>query len=255
VNRDNPDCLCNRISVDVRIRTESDLAGCVRIAEQVRLLDGYPRYLPTDLGRFIASPEAFAAWVAEEQSGIVGHVALHRSTSDAVLALAGETLNQPRDRLGVIARLLVAPEARRRGVGRLLLETATQECLRRGLWPILDVVTQHSEAIMLYEQAGWIRAGQVAATFSDGNELEEIVFLGPRPDQTTPKSISIRDAVMADMEALQSVFERASLSNENDRGPLLEHPSGSSSRIRESSRDGRESLSRMMTPWSALPPI
>jgi ribosomal protein S18 acetylase RimI-like enzyme len=37
-------------------------------------------------------------------------------------------------------------------------------------------------------------------------------------------SISIRDAEMADMEGLQGVFQRASMSNENDRGPLLEHP-------------------------------
>jgi len=37
-------------------------------------------------------------------------------------------------------------------------------------------------------------------------------------------SISIRDAGIADMEDLQGVFQRASLSNENDRGPLLEHP-------------------------------
>jgi GNAT superfamily N-acetyltransferase len=37
-------------------------------------------------------------------------------------------------------------------------------------------------------------------------------------------SIFIRDARMTDMEELQGVFRRASLSNENDRGPLLEHP-------------------------------
>jgi ribosomal protein S18 acetylase RimI-like enzyme len=43
-------------------------------------------------------------------------------------------------------------------------------------------------------------------------------------DHTAAMPISIRDAVMADMEGLQGVFERASLSNENDRGPLLEHP-------------------------------
>jgi ribosomal protein S18 acetylase RimI-like enzyme len=36
--------------------------------------------------------------------------------------------------------------------------------------------------------------------------------------------IFIRDADMTDMEDLQGVFRRASLSNEGDRGPLLEHP-------------------------------
>jgi len=35
---------------------------------------------------------------------------------------------------------------------------------------------------------------------------------------------ALRDATLADHQDLQRVFRRASLSNENDRGPLLEHP-------------------------------
>jgi GNAT superfamily N-acetyltransferase len=37
-------------------------------------------------------------------------------------------------------------------------------------------------------------------------------------------SIFIRNARITDMEHLQGVFQRASLSNQNDRAPLLEHP-------------------------------
>ena len=37
-------------------------------------------------------------------------------------------------------------------------------------------------------------------------------------------SIFIRDAEITDIEELQGVFQRASLSNENDRKALLEHP-------------------------------
>ena len=163
----------------VRIRTNSDLAKCVVIAEQVHLLDGYPVYLPTSLHRFIASHDALGAWVAEEDGEVIGHVALHQRSSDVVLALAAETLNQPSGRLGVIARLLVAPEARRKGVGRLLLETATGDCLRCGLYPILDVVTEHVEAIRLYEHEGWICVGQVTTKLRSGHEIEELVFRGP----------------------------------------------------------------------------
>lgn len=36
--------------------------------------------------------------------------------------------------------------------------------------------------------------------------------------------ILIRDAEWTDLDDLQGVFQRASLSNENDRGPLLEQP-------------------------------
>ena len=49
-------------------------------------------------------------------------------------------------------------------------------------------------------------------------------LLNRQIDQTAVMSISIRDAEIADMDELQGVFQRASLSNENDRGPLLEHP-------------------------------
>jgi GNAT superfamily N-acetyltransferase len=35
---------------------------------------------------------------------------------------------------------------------------------------------------------------------------------------------TLRDAALADHQELEVVFRRASLSNENDRGPLMEHP-------------------------------
>jgi hypothetical protein len=38
-------------------------------------LDGYPPYLPTDLAGFLIDADALAAWVSEDDNGIVGHVA------------------------------------------------------------------------------------------------------------------------------------------------------------------------------------
>jgi GNAT superfamily N-acetyltransferase len=175
------DRLWKRIFVRIRLRVDSDVHKCVRIAEQVHLLDGYPVYVPNDLEDFVASPDALVAWVAEEDGEILGHVALHAHSSNAVLALASESLGQSSDRFGVVARLLVAPDARRRGIGRSLLGTAAMECVQRGLRPILDVVTEHAQAISLYEGEGWSRAGQVTVTLGDGKEIQEIVFLGPPP--------------------------------------------------------------------------
>jgi GNAT superfamily N-acetyltransferase len=91
---------------------------------QVHELDGYPAYLPGDLRRFVASSSALSAWVAEEGGVILGHVAMHSRSSVAALTLACETLGEPIERLGVVARLLVAPTARRRGIGRMLLDAA-----------------------------------------------------------------------------------------------------------------------------------
>jgi GNAT superfamily N-acetyltransferase len=165
--------------VIVRRRTESDLDECVEIARLVHQVDGYPLYLPTDLHTFLVSPDAYGAWVAEEGGQIVGHVALHPRSTDVALRLACDVLGQPVDRLGIVARLLVAPSGRRRGVGRALLEEAAGEALTRGLWPILDVATQLTPAIQLYERCGWIPVGDVTVQLGGDFTLEERVYRGP----------------------------------------------------------------------------
>jgi GNAT superfamily N-acetyltransferase len=165
--------------VIVRLRTEGDLDACERIARATHELDNYPVYLPGDLRSFLASPDAIAAWVAEVGGDVVGHVALHRRSTGPVMDLAREVTGLPADRLGFAARLVVDPGTRRVGVGRTLLKTAASEATRRGLQPVLDVVTQHQSAIRLYENAGWILAGKVALQLGDLPQLEELVYLGP----------------------------------------------------------------------------
>jgi GNAT superfamily N-acetyltransferase len=165
----------------VRLRTEADEEECLRLVESVRLADGYPAHVAGSLRAFLVSRDAICAWVAVRGEEIVGHVALHRRSSDAVVAFASGQLGRPANRLGVIARLLVAPDSRRQGLGRLLLSTAEQEAFDRGLSPVLDVVITHRLAIQLYEACGWIRAGAVTSRLRDGTELEEIVYFGPRP--------------------------------------------------------------------------
>ena len=163
----------------MRRRTEGDLDACERIARATHGLDNYPVYLPGDLRSFLASPDAIAAWVADAGGDIVGHVALHTRSTSAVMDLACEATGLPIERLGFVARLVVAPGTRRAGVGRTLLGTATDEATRRGLQPVLDVVTVHQAAIRLYENAGWILAGKVALQLEDLPRLEELVYLGP----------------------------------------------------------------------------
>lgn len=171
--------VCKHASLPIRPRVAEDLASCVALARVVHELDGYPVYLPSDLGNFLAPPDAVGAWVAEREGIIIGHVALHSRSSDAVMTLASQALGHPPDRLGVVARLLVSPERRRGGTGRSLLDVATRDALARGLSPILDVVSRHRAAIALYESCGWTRAGRVIASWRDDEEIEEFVYLGP----------------------------------------------------------------------------
>jgi GNAT superfamily N-acetyltransferase len=162
----------------VRPRTEDDFDECVRIGGVVWRRDGYPAYLGTDMRTFLVTSDSLAAWVAEDDGRVIGHVALHRQTIPAVLDMAGRALARPVDRLGVVARLLVDPDARQRGAGKLLLEAATAEAWARGLWPVLDVCSRFGPAIALYERCGWVRAGSVDLVFGDV-EIEELVYLGP----------------------------------------------------------------------------
>jgi len=174
------------IPMVVRERTDADVEACVEIARSVHELDGYPAYLPTDLQRFLVSPDAYTAWVAEQAGTIIGHVALHRRSTVPVLALAGEALQQPVERLAVVARLFVDPSARRSGAGRTLLDVARRDAVARGLWPVLDVATDLHAAIGMYEGCGWTRLGAVTFRFGEDQSLDEYVYAGPQtPEPTT----------------------------------------------------------------------
>jgi GNAT superfamily N-acetyltransferase len=87
----------------------------------------------------------------------------------------------PPSQLAVIVRLLVAPHARRDGVGRALLATATAEAHNRNCVPVLEVTPAFEPAVNLYESCGWTRVDQVQARFRDGSSLPVYVYVGPAP--------------------------------------------------------------------------
>jgi GNAT superfamily N-acetyltransferase len=165
--------------ITIHPRSEDDLRRCEEMARTVHHQDGYPRYLAGSLLSFLAEPGALASWVAEHATEIVGHVALHPTSSSAVMALAQQATGEPAARLGVVARLMVSPDARGEGLGQRLLETAVHDAVRRGLRPVLDVVTDHLQAIELYERCGWSRVGVVAVSLGHGASINEYVYVGP----------------------------------------------------------------------------
>lgn len=165
--------------MEVRGRKEDDLDSCERLARAVHGVDGYPPRLAGDLRHFVSATGAIGAWVVESDGDIVGHVALQRSSSGAVMALASQATGRPPDRLCVVARLLVAPTSRRNGLGSSLLALAAEAGLVRGLWPILDVASHFEPAIRLYERSGWARAGRVTVHLPRSEPLHEVVYIAP----------------------------------------------------------------------------
>lgn len=165
------------------MRRDDDLDECERLARAVHRADGYPPRGADDLRIFLSTSDALGAWVAESDTGIVGHVALQAKSSLAVVALACKATDRSPDQLCVVSRLFVAPSHRREGFGGSLLATAADAGLARGLWPILDVAAHFAGAIRLYENAGWTLAGSVTVAFPDDEHLEELVYVGPAPDR------------------------------------------------------------------------
>jgi GNAT superfamily N-acetyltransferase len=164
----------------IRPRTDADFDRCEQLARQVQRADGYPPYLPEDdLRAFVISSDALGAWVADVEDKVVGHVALHPRSSEVVMAYASQALGKAPEELGVVARLLVSPRCRSQGIGRDLLTTAAAGATERGLWPILDVVTQFEAAVRLYESSGWHRLGKVTLRLSQDSVLKEIVYSAP----------------------------------------------------------------------------
>lgn len=163
----------------IRPKADSDEPGCVALLLDVHRSDGYPRYLPDDAPRFITPPYESAAWVAEEDGEIVGHVGLHHAASDPTLNAAQRATRLDAEQLAVVARLLVAPLARRTGLGRALLDTAASHARSEGQRAVLDVVQDAAAPIALYEATGWTRLEPLTLDVKDGNSLDLWVYLAP----------------------------------------------------------------------------
>jgi GNAT superfamily N-acetyltransferase len=165
----------------MRARVDSDVDACVELLSEVRANDGYPAHWPSDARRFMSPPYERASWVADDEGTLVGHVSLHVAETDPVCEAASSVTGLPARPLVVIARLLVAPTARRRGIGRQLINLATNaaHCSRQR--PVLDVASSLPGAIAFYEAVGWTPAGIVTLTFRTGPPLNSRVYVGPAP--------------------------------------------------------------------------
>ncbi|HEY5023748.1 MAG TPA: GNAT family N-acetyltransferase [Acidimicrobiales bacterium] len=163
----------------IRPRRTDDVDALLEMAQLVKAVDGYPPRGPIDLASFLAPPQQLAAWVAEHDDNVVGHVALHGAGAAVTTAVAARHTQKQPDELAVVARVLVSPTARRQGVGHALLDTAVAEAQGRGLHPFLDVATELRAAITLYESYGWDWAGEVTIHLDDEPSLQCFVYVAP----------------------------------------------------------------------------
>lgn len=166
----------------IRQKRATDAADCLRLLHLVHAGDGYPLHLaPDEVPAFFSSEDEQAAWVAELQGQVVGHVALHWSADDPTLAAAAAATGLPVEDLYLVARLFTAPAVRGTGWGRVLLRHAVSQARARGRRAVLDVGQSLLPAVGLYESEGWIRIGALHPRIDDSRALDLWVYVSPVP--------------------------------------------------------------------------
>jgi len=133
------------------VRRPADLPGCVAALREVHEADRYPTTWPTDPAAWLDPDGLTAAWVAELDGAVVGHVCV-APAPDADVAASTAV---PAGRLVAVKRLFTVPPARGRGVAAVLVGTAVASA-GAGAW--LDVV-DGEPAVAFYERLGWRRVG------------------------------------------------------------------------------------------------
>ncbi|MCX4761485.1 GNAT family N-acetyltransferase [Streptomyces sp. NBC_01275] len=166
-------------TVIIRPFDDGDLPGAAAALTDVHITDGYPVEGVARPENWLRSDDVLAAWVAEAERRIVGHVAVMRPSGEGAAPLGAEQNAEGEQRIGVLARLFVVRDARRRAVGERLVRTAMGYGLSHDRRLVLDVMVKDQAAIRLYERLGWLRTGRTTHHYGAGRSIEAICFAAP----------------------------------------------------------------------------
>ena len=161
------------MSVVIRLATPGDAKALAALGERVAAEP--EAWLPTERWRSAAEERRFlralrqhdgaAVLAAEAPEGIVGRLSVSRDP-------------QPASRHVADVGLMVAPEWRRRGVGRALLQSAERWARETGVRKLELHVFPHNEAaIALYEGAGYEREGYRRGHYRRGGHFYDAILM------------------------------------------------------------------------------
>ena len=102
---------------------------------EVHRSDGYPVNWPEDPAGWLSRGSELGAWIVEADGRVAGHVSLAPGGPDDVApgVWSEHGAGRAPDRTAVLGRLFVAPRARGRGVGALLIGTINNGLIIMGL--------------------------------------------------------------------------------------------------------------------------
>jgi ribosomal protein S18 acetylase RimI-like enzyme len=137
--------------------------------------------LPFPVEEFVVRRGELAAWVAEAESGVVGHVSVLDVTDHPVGPEWGAAASRPVEELAAVSVLVVDLDLGRRGVGGALMDACEAYLAEIGRTPVLEVVADaHSRALGLYLKRGWRVVGEVKPHWlPEGEGPVKIMVLPP----------------------------------------------------------------------------
>lgn len=146
----------------IRARTPDDLPALAEVLAAQRPYSGYPQRwpLPFPAEDFIRRDGEDAAWVADLDAEVVGHVSVCGVGTGMEADLWTAGTGRGTEELAAVSVLFVAHTARGRGVGSALLATAVEAIRATGRTPVLDVVQETTAAVELYRRTGWEVVGE-----------------------------------------------------------------------------------------------
>ncbi|MFK0171138.1 GNAT family N-acetyltransferase [Streptomyces sp. NPDC090306] len=163
----------------VRPFEDDDLAGAAEALTAVHASDGYPVEGIDDPKAWIRSADVLAAWVAEADGQIVGHVSVMRAYGEDAVAFWTEQSGEPATHVAVLARLFVVREARKQALGERLVQAAVSHARAHGLRLVLDVMTKDRSAMRLYERLGWREIGRASHRYGADQSIDAVCYVSP----------------------------------------------------------------------------
>ncbi|MFI0737900.1 GNAT family N-acetyltransferase [Streptomyces sp. NPDC021100] len=168
-------------STIVRPFEDADLPGAAAALVEVHATDGYPVEGVDQPERWLRSADVLAAWVAEVNGKIVGHISVMRPNDEGAVSMWTEQNGASKEQVAVLARLFVLAEARGRSTGERLIRVATDYAHRQGLRLVGDVMTKDEAAIRLYKRLGFRIIGTTMHTYGNGEQTSALCLVAPTP--------------------------------------------------------------------------
>lgn len=154
--QDLPNPASRALPDGIRPRTAKDLPACARLLRVVAGEHQYPARWPEAPRSWLAGADVLEAWVCERHGEILGHGAIATVPRNAMSRVRWrEITGQDAEELLRVSRLYVRRRVRGQGIATGLVTVAVDEIRRRGLTPVVDVVSTSTDGIAMLERRGW----------------------------------------------------------------------------------------------------